>query len=95
MFSKNRTERALFYKKKDQRGIIYLHVYILCLSASGRHGLGLMFVSSALSPGRECAVGAIGTPPRPLYQAGIPIFHLLGALDLTAHAALGQMKATP
>lgn len=73
-------------KIKSLREVIYIHIYIIFLSASGKHGQRLTFAFSALSQVHGCAVGTIGTPPRPLYQVGLPVLQLLGALALTAHS---------
>lgn len=76
-----RKRTVLQKEKKNLRGIIYLHVNILCVSSSGRHRLGLMFASSALSQVHGCAVGAHHWDSiKPFYQAGAPVALATGSL---------------
>lgn len=62
------------------------------MSASGRHGLGLIFASSALSQVHACAVSTIETSQDPFTKPVHLFPSLLGALALTAYSCSWLME---
>lgn len=100
LFSKSRAGRALFLLLLllNLRGIIYLHVYILCLSASGSIGWVLCLNPQPFSLVPGCASGSTETPtqtPVPGWCTCTPAVGMLGTYSSQLSLANWEPSVPP